>query len=89
MIEKVATKRLPLFGNPLVVVLRGSKNLGAAEPCLADALCGHLNGCRARTTIDAFGKLTVSISRARLNAPDGRNTASVNATLPKYPPQQQ
>ena len=56
----------------------------AAVPTLDDSVRGHRNGCRERTIMGTFGKLTVSIPRARLDTPDGRTAEWVNTTLPKY-----
>lgn len=45
---------------------------------------GHRNGRRKRTIMGIFGKLTVSVPRARLDLPDGKTAEWVNTTLPKY-----
>ena len=66
------------------------EGLGNEEPAvtpastLAGGVRGHRNGCRKRTIMGTFGKLTVSVPRARLDTPDGRTTEWVNTTLPKY-----
>ena len=56
----------------------------APVPRLDDGARGHRNGGRERTIMGTFGKLTVSIPRARLDRPDGRTAEWVNTTLPKY-----
>ena len=53
-------------------------------PTLDDGVRGHRNGRRKRTIMGTFGKLTVSVPRARLDRPDGKTTEWVNTTLPKY-----
>ena len=51
---------------------------------LANGTRGHRNGCRERTIMGTFGKLTVSVPRARLDTPGGKTAEWVNTTLPKY-----
>ena len=54
------------------------------EPMLTDGTRGHRNGCRERTIMGTFGKLTVRVQRARLDTPGGKTAEWVNTTLPKY-----
>ena len=49
-----------------------------------DGVRGHRNGCRERTIMGTFGKLTVSVPRARLDTPGGKTAEWVNTTLPRY-----
>ena len=56
----------------------------APVPTFDDGVRGHRNGCRERTIMGTFGKLTVSVPRARLDMPDGKTAEWVNTTLPKY-----
>ena len=56
----------------------------APEPAVVDVVRGHRNGCRERTIMGTFGKLTVSVPRARIDKPDGKTAEWVNTTLPKY-----
>ncbi len=64
--------------------LGGEEPAAAPEPTRVDTVRGHRNGCRERTIMGTFGKLTVSVPRARLDRPDGTTTEWVNTTLPKY-----
>lgn len=53
-------------------------------PTIDDGVRGHRNGRRERTIMGTFGKLTVSVARARLELPNGKTAEWVNTTLPKY-----
>ena len=45
---------------------------------------GTRNGLRERTILGTFGRVTISVPRARIDAADGKTTEWVNKTLPRY-----
>lgn len=59
--------------------------LGNEEPAASAVRCtGHRNGRRERQVMGSFGRVTVSVPRARLATADGGTTEWVNKTLPAY-----
>lgn len=58
--------------------------LGRLRYRQGDATKGYRHGHRARTVIGTFGRLTVDVPRARINAEAGNTREFRSALLPKY-----
>jgi transposase-like protein len=61
-----------------------SQGLGDGVTASAAAVTGYRNGRREREVIGTFGKVTVAVPRARLDAGDGTTTEWKNKTLAAY-----
>ncbi len=55
---------------------------GAAN--VASGTAGYRHGRRARQLLGSFGAVTISVPRARLNAPDGTSREWHSEALPRY-----
>jgi putative transposase len=61
-----------------------SQGLGDEVRASAAAVTGYRNGRREREVMGTFGKVTVAVPRARLDAGNGTTTEWKNKTLPAY-----
>lgn len=61
-----------------------SQGLGDEVTASAAAVTGYRNGRREREVMGTFGKVTVAVPRARLDAGDGTTTEWKSKTLPAY-----
>jgi putative transposase len=60
------------------------KSDGLGDEGAASAATGHRNGRRERDVIGTFGKVTIAVPRARLEAGDGATREWKTKTLPAY-----
>src|SRR5262245_37854998 len=56
----------------------------ASDPTVAQRVFGHRNGHRDRELMGTFGKTTISVPRARVEASDGGTTEWKSKTLSAY-----
>jgi putative transposase len=67
-----------------VLPVEKSEGLGEEVDACAAGVTGHRNGRREREVMGTFGKVTIAVPRARLDAGDGTTAEWKNKTLPAY-----
>jgi len=67
-----------------VLPVEKSEGLGEEVVASSAAVRGHRNGRREREVMGTFGKVTIAVPRARLDAGDGTTREWNNKTLPAY-----